>query len=144
MRTRYLRSPATLAVAALAAFAIACGGDSYEPTSNDPPSNTPNDPPPSDPTPPGATANVAASSVGDGYSGRVRSFVPSSVSVTVDGQVTFSNPTDETHNIAITGQAASATLQPGESHAETFPTAGTFQFSCTLHAGMNGTVTVVQ
>lgn len=141
----FLRSAGTLAVAALAAFAIACGGGGSEPTSNDPPNDPPNDPnPPQTPAPPSSSANVAASSTGDEYGGRSRSFVPSAVSVTVGGEVTFTNPTDETHNITFAGEAASATLAPGQSHEETFPATGSFPFSCTLHAGMNGTVTVVQ
>lgn len=145
--TPYRRSPRTLAVAALLPlfFAIACGGRGSGPTYNDPPSDSPNDPnPPQTPAPPSSTANVAASSTGDEYGSRSRSFVPSSVSVTVGGVVTFTNPTDETHNITFTGEPPSATLSPGQSHQESFPAAGSFPFSCTLHAGMNGTVTVVQ
>lgn len=138
------RSPRLSFVAALTAFAIACGGGGSEPTStenppdNDPPSN------PAPPTTPSSTANVAASSTGDEYGGRSRSFVPSSVSVTIGGTVTFTNPTDETHNITFTGAPASATLAPGQSHQESFPATGSFPFACTLHAGMNGTVTVVE
>lgn len=140
------QSPLLSLVAALAAFAIACGGGSSEPTStNNPPNNPPNNPaPPETPTPPSTTANVVASSTGDEYGGRSRSFVPSAVSVTVGGAVTFTNPTDETHNITFTGEPASATLAPGQSHQESFPATGSFPFACTLHAGMSGTVTVVE
>ncbi len=138
------RSPRLSLIAALAAFAIACGGGGSEPTSTgNPPNDAPsNRTPPSTPAPPSSTANVAASSTGDGYGGRSRSFVPPSVSVTTGGVVTFTNPTDETHTITFAGEPASATLAPGQSHQETFPATGSFPFSCTLHAGMNGTVTV--
>lgn len=145
MRTRHHRPIASLLVALLAGTIIACGGGGYEPTStDDPPNDTPNDPtpPPQTPAPPTSAANVSIESTGDEYGGRSRSFVPSSVSVTANGSVTWTNPTDETHNITFAGEPASATLLPGESHVETFETAGSFPFSCTLHAGMNGTVTV--
>lgn len=72
-------------------------------------------------------------------------FTPQLVAISVNGAVTWTFGSVE-HNVTF-----SATAPPGGSSANrlsnttftrTFPTAGTFPYDCTLHAGMTGTVFV--
>jgi plastocyanin len=72
-------------------------------------------------------------------------FDPAQVDITQGGTVTWRFGT-VTHNVTFTGTAAGTpanidnTTSANKSAA--FPTAGTFPYHCTLHAGMNGTVVV--
>lgn len=82
-----------------------------------------------------ATADV---SVGNNF------FNPNSVTVAVGGTVTWNwNSGAVTHNV--TFQTAGAPADIGNtstgSFPRTFPSAGTFQYECTLHPGMSGSVT---
>jgi plastocyanin len=87
-----------------------------------------------------ATASVAVQSA---------SFNPSSVSVRVGGTVTWTNAGPVAHTITPNnaGQAGawpSKTMaaQQGVTFSHTFTTAGTFNYFCTIHPGMTGTVHV--
>lgn len=69
-------------------------------------------------------------------------FNPQNVEVRAGGTVRWTNNDQVPHN-ATGSNFATANLGNGQSSAAiTFNTAGTFNYSCTLHAGMNGTVTV--
>ena len=69
-------------------------------------------------------------------------FNPQNVEVRAGGTVRWTNNDQVQHN-ATGSNFATANLGNGQSSAAiTFSTAGTFNYSCTLHAGMNGTVTV--
>jgi plastocyanin len=69
-------------------------------------------------------------------------FSPQNVEVRVGGNVRWTNNDQVQHN-ATGGNFATANLANGQtSTAIIFNTAGTFNYSCTLHAGMNGSVTV--
>ena len=71
-------------------------------------------------------------------------FRPQTVRVVQGGTVTWTNEGSVDHNTRslTAGVWSSDNLSPGESFQHTFPTAGTFNYRCTLHAGMNGTVIV--
>lgn len=83
-------------------------------------------------TPP-VQANVA---VGDNF------FNPSSTTVAVGGQVTWTWGGSAPHNVTFSAGTNSATQSSG-TFDRTFPTAGSFDYQCTVHgAAMSGTVMV--
>jgi plastocyanin len=70
------------------------------------------------------------------------SFAPFNTTIKVGGTVTFEFPAEQ-HNVIferITG--APADIQPTRNQRvnRAFPVAGTFDFDCTLHPGMSGSV----
>ena len=69
------------------------------------------------------------------------SFTPDSASVKVGGTVTWKNTSQISHNVTGDGYV-SKTLDPGATFKHTFAKAGTYDFLCTFHAGMKGTITV--
>ena len=71
-------------------------------------------------------------------------FIPASVTVAVGGTVTWQNGSPAAHNVRSTTGAflGSPDLDPTETFLVTFAQAGTFPYQCTIHPGMNGTVTV--
>lgn len=77
---------------------------------------------------------------------RASSFSPSHVAVFEGGTVTWNNTSGETHNVTFSSAGAPTNVANHSSgtNARDFATAGTFNYQCTLHAGMNGRVTVVQ
>lgn len=134
--------------AVLLAFAIAaCGGDSGSPAA---PNNTGGNNNGNNQTAQqNATVTLTLTSSYDpyGYGGQVSGqFTPESVTVTRGGTVTWVNTTSTAHNITFYGSTAGApagvTDFSSASRTSTFNTAGTYQFSCTNHPGMNGTVVV--
>lgn len=76
------------------------------------------------------------------------SFAPTSVSITRNGTVTWNNTSGITHNVTFTTTGSPANIADHSSgnNERTFPTAGTFNFHCTIHgtasSGMTGSVTV--
>lgn len=112
----------------LAAAVIACGGGGDGGGGG----ITPPPPPP----PPSGSASVTLGAA---------SFSPSSVSITRNGTVTWNNTSGLDHNVTFAstaGAPANITTHNSGSNQRSFATAGTFSYSCTLHAGMNGTVAV--
>jgi plastocyanin len=70
-------------------------------------------------------------------------FVPPSVTIAAGGTVTWVNTGSTTHNSTGPGAAwMSADLLPGATFEREFPATGTFNYQCTLHPGMTGTVIV--
>lgn len=70
-------------------------------------------------------------------------FDPNDVTVPVNGTVRWRNSGAAVHNsTGANGAWASANLSPGATFERTFTQAGTFNYSCTLHPGMNGVVRV--
>ena len=70
-------------------------------------------------------------------------FDPATQPIDVGTTVRWVNAGSEPHNTtSATDVWQSADLAPGQSFQREFNTAGTFQYSCTLHEGMNGTITV--
>jgi plastocyanin len=68
-------------------------------------------------------------------------FQPPSIEVGVGGTVTFTNNGGTQHN-ANGGTINTPNLNPGQSANEVMATVGTFNYSCTLHSGMSGTIIV--
>jgi LPXTG-motif cell wall-anchored protein len=70
-------------------------------------------------------------------------FSPKSVAINVGDTVTWRNTDDVAHSAtAEDGSFDTGTFGNGKSRSETFDTAGTFQYICTPHPFMKGTVTV--
>lgn len=95
----------------------------------------PTRPPP--PTgPPQATATVTMGA---------QTFTPTQVNLATGGTVTWNNGSGVLHNVtfaAATGAPANIPNHSSGSNQRTFAVAGTFGYSCTLHAGMTGQITV--
>jgi len=73
------------------------------------------------------------------------SFEPASLTVNRNGSVGFLNQSGIIHNVTFASPAAGVSNIPNHSSgssSRTFANAGTFGFTCTLHAGMNGQIVV--
>jgi len=83
---------------------------------------------------PGGTASVSATAS--------NSFDPRNVTVTRNGVVTWSFAA--LHNVTFDTQGAPGNITDRSSGSAslTFPTAGTYAYHCTIHAGMSGSVVV--
>ncbi|HEY7685663.1 MAG TPA: Ig-like domain-containing protein [Gemmatimonadales bacterium] len=86
------------------------------------------------------TAPLAASvTVGNDF------FNPTSVTIAATGVVTWTwNPGGIAHNVTFStaGSPTNIANRTTGSENRTFPTPGTFNYTCTIHAGMAGSVTV--
>ena len=78
--------------------------------------------------------NSAAVSVID------NAFDPASATIAVGGTVTWTWNGAVDHNV--TFSSASSPTQSTGTYARTFTATGTFPYQCTIHAGMNGSITV--
>ena len=112
MRSVFLAAPLVIVLAA------ACGG-----TTQTSPSAT---------DPPGAT-EVSAANI---------AFDPQSVTVTPGTEVTWTNTDPEPHTVTFTGGPDLGQFGTGQSVSRTFDAAGEFDYVCTLHPGMAGTIVV--
>jgi plastocyanin len=74
---------------------------------------------------------------------RDNSFSPATSSIDVGTTVRWVNEGSNPHNTTGEGGAwQSGNLSPDQEFERTFNTAGTFDYECTLHDGMTGTITV--
>ncbi|MQA91125.1 MAG: plastocyanin, partial [Gemmatimonas sp.] len=75
------------------------------------------------------------------------SFLPANAEVAVGGTVTWHNTSTIGHDVTPTGGhsawIAEEDLVVDETFAVTFHDAGPYDYRCTLHSGMTGTVNVV-
>ncbi len=70
-------------------------------------------------------------------------FGPATVTVTVGGTVTWTNNGPSTHTVtADDGSFNSGDLTVGKTFSQTFNTAGTFSYHCSIHPFMTATVVV--
>jgi plastocyanin len=114
MRPRWLCVFATL-------LALGCGGSSYGggPTGNPGPGST--------------SSSISVSN---------DRFTPSATTVPSGTTVTWTWAQGATdHNVTFDDGTHSATQRTG-TYARTFSSAGSFPYHCTIHSGMNGSVTV--
>ena len=93
-----------------------------------------------------ATATAAPSAVA--VTVRSDTFAPRDVVVQVNGTVTWTwNPSGIAHNIIYTSgptpRPADSPTKDSGTHVNTFSAAARYQYTCTIHAGMEGSVTVV-
>lgn len=124
--------PKHLFVAAILA-AAACGGGGDSPTT---PGNTGGNNNPGG-TPGGTPSSTNAVTVAN------NNFSPANIQVSAGTTVTWTWSQDAiTHNVTFVDGTSSGDKGAGSTFSRTFSAAGTFNYSCTLHPGMNGSVVV--
>jgi len=71
-------------------------------------------------------------------------FTPSTITVSAGTTITWTNKDGVTHNVTsnTAGLFSSGPINPNKTFSKLFSTPGTFGYTCTLHAGMNGSVVV--
>jgi plastocyanin len=70
-------------------------------------------------------------------------FVPATLTVSAGATVTWTNRDEEPHTVAASdGSFHSPGMGTGATFSHTFPTAGTFDYVCSIHPMMHGTVVV--
>ncbi len=70
-------------------------------------------------------------------------FSPSSITISVNTTVTWTNKDNVDHNVtSSSGLFSSGTIKSGGTYSHEFTSMGTYNYSCTLHSNMNGTVIV--
>ena len=126
--------PKHLIVLAMLA-AVACGGGGYNSPTG--PGNTGN---PGNPGNPGGTTSPTATNQ---VTVDNNLFTPSSIQVAAGTTVTWTWAQDAiTHNVTFTDGTSSGDKGAGSTFTRTFGTTGTFNYSCTIHPGMSGSVLV--
>ena len=88
-----------------------------------------------------SAAGSASVAILDGGSQSAFRFSPSSVTVGVGDTVTWTNNGTESHDVTGSG-LSSGTLQSGQGYSHTFASSGTFNYICSIHPFMKGSVTV--
>jgi plastocyanin len=133
----------------------ACGGSAAAST----PTDTPLPPAPTATTAPAPTATGSASAAAAIIGMGLQSFQNGNVTIKAGQAVTFNDPSDTGNvHLLVTGSngqfsaeagapsefasSTGVTFSPGESKDIVFPTAGTYKITCTIHPGMEATVTV--
>jgi plastocyanin len=69
-------------------------------------------------------------------------YTPSTITVTAGTTVTWTNKDGVAHTVTSAGNFDSGSIGSNGTWSHQFTTAGTFQYVCTFHASMNGTVKV--
>ena len=67
-------------------------------------------------------------------------FVPKTIQIHTGDTVTWTNQDNIDHTV--TGFGIDLTVPPGQTISHTFDQLGTFDYRCTIHPGMTGTVIV--
>lgn len=127
----------SIAVAALVA-AASCGGGGDGTSVTNPTGGNPSGGNPSGGNPTGGTNNPVSTnavSVGD------NTFTPANIAVNVGATVTWTFVGATQHNVTF-GDGNNSGDKLSGTFSRTFSTAGTFNYSCTLHSGMSGSVKV--
>ena len=121
-----MKTLATLSICGLL-LAGACGQPAQTPTTTLPAS----------PEAPGSPAlgEVAVEIVDFG-------FAPDASQVQTGGQIVWTNTGNVAHTVTFEGAVDSGSIAPGGTFEHTFETAGSFEYICTIHPTMRGTVTV--
>jgi len=123
-------------VFAFAALTVAasCGGGGSDSSAGATGPTTPQTPVvPSSPATPVITTAV---SIEDDF------FNPANIQVSPGQTVTWTWSTSTTHNVTFSDSGSGDKGGENVTFSKTFPTAGTFNYNCTLHGGMTGTVLV--
>lgn len=72
-----------------------------------------------------------------------KAFSPSSLTVSLNSTVTWTNTDNVDHNVISTsGLFSSGTISSGNNYSHQFTSMGTYAYTCTLHSNMNGTIIV--
>jgi plastocyanin len=89
------------------------------------------------------TGTAPAPAAGDQVSIDNFAFAPATLTIKVGGTVTWTNRDEEPHTVAANdGSFRSPGMGTGATFSRTFPTAGTFDYVCSIHPMMHGTVVV--
>lgn len=129
MRNRYI-----LFLAPALAAVVACGGGGG--------SNSTGSNPPTTPTVPTTPTTPAAPQATDKVTVADNQFSPADIQVSPGTTVTWTwAPNVADHNVTFNDGTGSGNKSSG-TFTRTFSSGGTFPYSCTLHPGMSGTVTV--
>lgn len=92
-------------------------------------------------SPTGSAAPVA----GDAVSIDNFAFVPAALTVSAGSTVTWTNHDEEPHTVAASdGSFHSPGMGSQATYSHTFPTAGKFDYVCSIHPFMHATVVVTQ
>ena len=102
--------------------------------------------PPMTGAPAGTSATNSPAVVGgDSVSIDNFAFAPTTLTVRAGSTVTWTNHDEEPHTVAATdGSFHSPGMGTGATFSHTFPTAGKFDYVCSIHPSMHGTVVVTQ
>jgi plastocyanin len=125
------RIPTALAVLALAAIPLfGCGSDDEQPA-------------PAAATPAAESAAAKSKPAADGTSVKMvdNAFEPKDITVDVGDTVTWTNDGQLAHTATAEG-FDSGSIASGETYEWTAEKAGTVNYVCTFHPGMEGTITV--
>jgi plastocyanin len=124
-------------VAALAVLSLAGCSPARPPTTTGMPSMT---------SMSGASMSVTAPAApvsGDQVNIDSFAFVPATLTVHAGSTVTWTNHDEEPHTVAASGGSfKSPGMGTGATYSHTFATAGTFDYVCSIHPMMHGTVMV--
>lgn len=127
-----MRYPFRVLALTAVTLAAACGGGGDSGTTTSP--TTPTTPTtPQTPATPVVTTSVT---VGDNF------FNPNNIQVSTGQTVTWTWSTPTTHNVTFGDGSSGNKGGSNATFAKTFSTAGTFNYDCTLHGGMSGSVLV--
>jgi plastocyanin len=102
---------------------------------------------PSMPGPPAGTSATGSPAAvgGDAVSIDNFAFAPTTLTVRAGSTVTWTNHDEEPHTVVATdGSFHSPGMGTGATFSHTFPTAGKFDYVCSIHPMMHGTVVVTQ
>lgn len=113
---------------ALSALAAGCGGSKS-------PSN------PSNPNPGGAANTVTIRGVGYDGAGSP-AFAPGNLTVDRGATVKWENSDTIAHSVVSNSGLFKGDLGPNGAFEHKFDNAGSFPYTCVIHAGMNGSITV--
>jgi|SRR5215471_15743317 len=70
-------------------------------------------------------------------------FSPATITVPVNSTITWKNTDNMAHTVTADDNSFdSGNIAAGSSYSRTFTVAGTYNYHCTIHAGMNGKVIV--
>jgi plastocyanin len=100
------------------------------------------------PSAPAGTSSATDSPVavaGDAVTIDNFAFVPATLTVRAGSTVTWTNRDEEPHTVAAAdGSFHSPGMGTGATYSHTFPSAGKFDYVCSIHPSMHGTVVVTQ
>src|SRR4051812_18433560 len=135
---------------ALSLVLAACGSSSASPAPTAAATNAPAASAPAASAPGSSAPSSSAPAASSGAGGRGNavtianfSFAPSTLEVPVGTTVTWTNNDSTNHTAtADDGSFDSKPISSGQTFTQTFSTAGTFKYHCSIHPAMTGTVTV--
>jgi plastocyanin len=100
-------------------------------------------PMPSAPGGPASATGSPAAAAGDAVTIDNFAFAPATLTVKAGSTVTWTNRDEEPHTVAASdGSFHSPGMGTGATYSHTFPTAGKFDYVCSIHPMMHGTVVV--